>query len=257
MRRKSERLTAVPLVFFCSVVFLCDAEVVFVVDGQNEDIGQTEMPFFEFLFKLFFGPADQLQAVFENFSVGDTEVVDAGFVGSDGEGGVGCRGVCCVGEDGELAVFLKNGVIDLREGRIAFLSQFGEEFFDIHAVFLQFFLNQFTAPDQDGRGSADQTSEKTAFYKKKGDQKFHGEQKDDCGDCVQKGDAVVEDGGSGDFGEHDGDNEFGDLHFADLPFSHETHGDDQDEVKDQGSENDGCHGDSMCGFREIIRKSEK
>ena len=62
---------------------------------------------------------------------------------------------------------------------------------------------------------------------------------------MEKGDAVVEDGSGGDFGKHDGDNEFGNLNLADLTFAHEAHGYDQGEIEDDGADKDGEHEDSV------------
>ena len=235
-----------------------DAEVVFVVDGKNEDVGETEAALLDFFFELLLCPACEVQAVCEDFAVGDAEVINTGFVRRGGKRFVGYGGIGCVREDGELTVFFKNGVIDFREGGVPFLPEFGEEFFDIHAVFLQFFLHQFSALYQNGRGSADQTFEQTAFDKKEGDKQFYGEKKDDGCNCMQKGDVMVENGGDSDFGKHDGDDEFGNLYFADLAFTHETHGYDQGEIEDQGSEYDGCHVGSVCGwFGKYVRMCEK
>ena len=246
-----------------SKCFFDDTEVVFVVDGQNENVGEIKLAVCNFLFKLFLAPSDNLKTVLQNLSVGDTEVVDPGFFGGECKVFGGCGGFRGIGEDGKLSVFLQDSVIDFREGGIAFLAQFGEEFFDVHTVFLEFFLNQLSALDQDGWGSADEAFQGVAFYKKEGDEKFDGEEKDDGGDCVEQGDTLVENGGCGNLGKHDGDDEFGNLDFADLTFAHETHGDDQGEIEDYGADDDGCHGDSMrgCGgkyneMREFQKENE-
>jgi len=187
-------------------------------------------------------------------------MVDAGFLGGEGEVFRGCGGFCCVGKDGKLSVFLENGVVDFADGGITFLSDLGEEFFDVHTVFAEFLLIQLSLPDEDGRSSADEAFQAAAFNKKVGDKEFDGEEEDDGGDGVEKGDFVVEDGSGGDFGEHDGDDEFGDLDFADLSFAHEAHGDDQCEIEKDGADDDGCHGDSMYdlgGFYADKEKNEK
>lgn len=65
--------------FWVSERFSYDGDVVQVVDGQNKNVGELQVPLADFFFESFACPADGLQTVSENFSVRDAEMGDPGF----------------------------------------------------------------------------------------------------------------------------------------------------------------------------------
>ena len=174
--------------------------------------------------------AQSFQILLQQFSIADHHPGQAALLHRDlqipGRGGL----LVGIGQDGQLAVGLQNGVFDLADIRIAFDAQLLQQLVHREAGFGHLPLDQGAVLDHHAGPAAQQRPERDALHGEHRQNHGHRQQGEDGHYPGEQWDAVVLHGHRGQVGNDEGQHQLGGLQLSHLPLAHQSHPRDDEDV---------------------------
>ena len=139
------------------------------------------------------------------------------------------------------SLLLDDRIVDLGDITDVFLSEFAEKLIDRDSIAHHYLAVNDTALDQNGGTCRQKVFEKGDLGQKDGHSDLKGGDGDDGNDGVYKRNGLVGDRERGDVREQKRADKLGHLKLAELPFPHDAHDNQKENIYDDGSDEYGCH----------------